>query len=59
MQGFFFLSMQDSSSWHWMNLCIRDDQNPGKDLAGYGAMGDMELAQPKHSASQASMLLLI
>lgn len=42
-----------------MSLCIRGAQNPGKDLAGYGAVGDVELAQPKHSASQASMLLLI
>lgn len=51
--------MWDSSSWHRMSLCIRDDQNPGKDLEGYGAMGDVELAQTKHSACQASMLLLI
>lgn len=51
--------MQDSSCWHQMSLYIRGSQNPGKDLAGYGAVGDVELAQPKHSASQASMLILI
>ena len=56
---FFFLSVQDSSSWHRVNPCIRDAQNPEEDLAGFGAVGDMELAQPKHSASQASMQLLI